>query len=186
MSRVPSGAALDRLSRAMGKALLQSKQTLATAESCTGGLLAHTITHTPGASAYFLGGVVSYSNAAKTDLLGVSKKILARYGAVSAEVAKAMARGVRARFKADFGLATTGIAGPSGGSAHKPVGTVYLAIASRRKVWVAQAYFPGSREAFKRRTVFEILSAQLSLCSEVDSKAKVEAWVSQIWKFHRK
>ncbi len=104
--------------------LTRRGKTLATAESCTGGTIASRFTAMPGASAYFLGGVVSYSNASKTELLGVDAADIARYGAVSEQVARQMAEGVRRRTGADYAVATTGIAGPTGGSAEKPVGTV--------------------------------------------------------------
>ncbi len=111
-------------------ALLHKGQTLAVAESCTGGLVASRITAIPGVSPVFLGGVVSYANSAKVDLLGVPPGSIASHGAVSEEVAHAMAEGARSRFGADFGLAITGIAGPTGGTPEKPVGLVYVAVAS--------------------------------------------------------
>ena len=106
---------------------------LATAESCTGGSIAARFTAMPGASAYFLCGVVSYSNESKAELLGVDPADIARYGAVSEQVARQMAEGVRRAAGADYGVATTGIAGPSGGSAEKPVGTVWIAVATPRE-----------------------------------------------------
>ncbi len=113
--------------------LIERRQTLAAAESCTGGIIAARFTAMAGASAYFQCGVVSYSNASKTDLLGVNTKDIERYGAVSESVAKQMAEGVRRVAKADYAVATTGIAGPSGGSAEKPVGTVWIAVATPRR-----------------------------------------------------
>ncbi len=110
--------------------LKRTNATIATAESCTGGLIAHTITNVPGVSPYFPGGVVSYANEAKVNLLGVPENLIATHGAVSAEVAEAMATGVRDRFKADLGLSVTGVAGPSGGTPEKPVGLVYLGLAT--------------------------------------------------------
>src|SRR5687768_12710205 len=104
--------------------------TVATAESCTGGNVAHQITGIPGSSDYFLGGVVSYANDVKRDVLGVPEAILANPGAVSAPCARAMAEGARRLMGADLAVATTGIAGPLGGTARKPVGLVYLAVAS--------------------------------------------------------
>jgi len=117
---------VDALIRALGRA----GTTIAVAESCTGGLIAQQITARPDVSGVFPGGVVSYANAAKVDLLGVPPDLLARHGAVSAEVAEAMAVGVRNRFRAGVGLAVTGIAGPSGGTPEKPVGLVYLGLAT--------------------------------------------------------
>ena len=113
--------------------LTKNHQTLATAESCTGGTIASRFTALPGASAYFRCGVVSYSNEAKVDVLGVRAEDIARYGAVSETVARQMAEGVRRIAKADYAVATTGIAGPTGGSAEKPVGTVWIAVATPRR-----------------------------------------------------
>ena len=115
------------------KILTERSLTLATAESCTGGSIATRFTAMPGASAYFLCGVVSYSNESKAELLGVDPADIARYGAVSEQVARQMAEGVRRTAGADYGVATTGIAGPSGGSAEKPVGTVWIAVATPRE-----------------------------------------------------
>jgi nicotinamide-nucleotide amidase len=110
--------------------LVRKNATLATAESCTGGLIAHWITTMPGVSPYYLGGVVSYANDAKTELLGVPQSLIESHGAVSAEVAAAMAEGIRNRLGATIGLATTGVAGPTGGTPEKPVGLVYLGLAT--------------------------------------------------------
>lgn len=131
-------------------ALRRSRRTLATAESCTGGLLAHRITNVPGASEVFGAGWVSYANEIKTAELGVDPAALAAHGAVSEVVARAMAEGARAKAGADFALATTGIAGPGGGSEEKPVGTVWVALAERDRPTVAwKEFFPTSRETFK-------------------------------------
>lgn len=113
----------------VGRLLERRRETLAVAESCTGGRVASRLTSVPGSSAYFLEGVVAYANAAKTRRLGVPSSLLARHGAVSAETAEAMAQGVRRSAGADWGLAVTGVAGPGGGSARKPVGLVYLGVA---------------------------------------------------------
>ena len=129
------------LEAAVGAVLKNKGWTLATAESCTGGLVAHMITEVAGSSAYFLGGVVAYSNPAKIKFLGVKKTTLEKYGAVSAQTALEMARGARSAFGADCGLATTGIAGPGGGSAQKPVGLVYI----------AAAFADGSEQVIERR-----------------------------------
>lgn len=110
------------------ESLLAAGLTLATAESCTGGLVSEIITRVPGCSASFVGGVCAYANEVKEKLLGVRHETLARYGAVSAQTAQEMADGVRARTGADIGISTTGIAGPGGGTPEKPVGLVYIAV----------------------------------------------------------
>jgi nicotinamide-nucleotide amidase len=130
---------------------------LAVAESCTGGLVAERVTEVPGASHCFLGGVVAYANAAKTALLGVPEALLERHGAVSDAVARAMAEGARARFAADFGLATTGISGPEGGTPGKPVGTVHVALARDEGSHAEQFVFPLDR------TRHRLLTAQVAL-----------------------
>ncbi len=140
--------------------LLRSKSaTVATAESCTGGLLAHRITNVPGASEVFLQGWVTYANSAKSALLGIPAELIDAKGAVSAEVAGAMAENARAIADADFGMATTGIAGPGGGSEEKPVGTVFLSLARRGKdpiVW--RECFPTDRETFKQVATQAVLN----------------------------
>jgi nicotinamide-nucleotide amidase len=117
------------LDAVVGQMLTERGMTIAVAESCTGGLIAKRITDNPGSSAYFAGGVVAYSNAAKSELLGVPSAVLEEHGAVSDLVVRAMAEGVRERFGVDIGVATTGISGPDGGTASKPVGLVHIALA---------------------------------------------------------
>jgi len=141
----------------VGRALEERGLTLATAESCTGGRIGDRITNAAGSSAYFLGGLVAYSNAAKEALLGVSGETLRVRGAVSDETARAMARGVRERFKADLGLAVTGIAGPEGGSREKPVGTVYIGLASDRDTLAGRYRFWGGRDQVKAQTTMMAL-----------------------------
>jgi nicotinamide-nucleotide amidase len=136
---------------ALGEALRQSGKTIATAESCTGGLIASRITDVPGASDYFLEGVVSYSNEAKQALLGVPEEMLAEHGAVSEPVAQAMAEGIRRRASADYGVAVTGIAGPTGGSEAKPVGLVYMAVSDEAGTVAQRNVWPGTRAQFKAR-----------------------------------
>ena len=121
--------------------------TVALAESCTGGLLASAITSVPGSSGYFLGGVVSYSDAAKASFLDVPQAALAAHGAVSAQVAKAMATGAQARFEATLAASITGVAGPDGGTAAKPVGLTYVGLASAADVEVRRLTFAGDRDA---------------------------------------
>jgi nicotinamide-nucleotide amidase len=143
------GSDLVSLETLVGRYLKKTGLTLAVAESCTGGLIGHRLTEVPGASDYFLGGVVSYSNDAKQALLRVPDAVLARHGAVSPETARDMARGVREVFHAALGLAVTGIAGPSGGSLDKPVGTVYIGLATDQGEDVWRYQFHGNRTAIK-------------------------------------
>lgn len=139
------------LAEVLGDLLRERRQTLALAESCTGGMLAERLTAAAGASDFFLGGVVSYANRAKQDLLGVCPATLARYGAVSAATAREMAGGACERFASDWSLAITGIAGPGGGSVRKPVGTVFIAVGRRGKGAQAFAYrFYGDRDRIRR------------------------------------
>lgn len=131
--------------------LTKRSQTLATGESCTGGLIADRITNVPGASEVFLAGYVTYANAAKTDILNVDAKTIDKHGAVSEQVARAMAEGARARAGSTFALATTGTAGPTGGSPEKPVGTLYVALASEdSETAVRKFFYPTDRETFKQ------------------------------------
>lgn len=140
----------ETLEAVVVNALRAAGQTVATAESCTGGLLAHRLTNVPGASEIFGAGWVTYANEVKTAALGVDAALLVAHGAVSEPVARAMAEGACARAGSDFALATTGIAGPGGGTAEKPVGTVWIALAERgepTRAW--REFFPTSRETFK-------------------------------------
>ena len=136
---------------AVGHALRERGLTLALAESCTGGTIAGRVTDVPGASDYLIGSVVAYSNQVKQDVLGVPEALLAAHGAVSEPVARAMAEGVKERFGADFGLATTGIAGPTGGTPEKPVGLVFIACAGPNQMVCEQQTVLGTREQFKQR-----------------------------------
>jgi nicotinamide-nucleotide amidase len=124
---------------------------LAVAESCTGGLIAHRLTEVPGSSTYFMEGIVTYSNEAKTRLLGVPEELIERHGAVSAEVAEAMAEGVKRRASTDFGLAVTGIAGPGGGTADKPVGLVYVSLSDDAHTEHRRLMLPGDRHLIRWR-----------------------------------
>jgi nicotinamide-nucleotide amidase len=136
------------------KLLTERKQTLAVAESCTGGYLAHRITNVPGASAVFLAGYVTYSNEAKTRLLGVDPRSISEHGAVSEEVARAMAEGARKEAKTTFALATTGIAAPGDGKSDKPVGTVFIALAEDGAPTIVRNFlFPDDRPTFKELTI---------------------------------
>jgi nicotinamide-nucleotide amidase len=144
--------------------LTKKKQTLAIAESCTGGLLANRITNVPGSSAVLLAAYICYANEAKIDILGIDSKLIEEHGAVSEPVAKAMAEGARKRARSTYALATTGVAGPSGGSEEKPVGTVYVALADESDTKVKKLFFPSDRETFKQLTAqvaFEMLRRKL-------------------------
>lgn len=136
----------------LGDLLGQTGETVATAESCSGGLIAHRITNVSGSSRYFLGGVVSYSNAAKMSLLDVDEKTLEEHGAVSDAVAREMAEGARRQFSSSYGLGVTGIAGPTGGTEDKPVGLVYIAVATPSATRIEACTFTGGREEVKRQT----------------------------------
>ena len=137
----PTDDELVGLARRVGEAFRERGLRLATAESCTGGLVAHLITEVPGSSDYFDGALVTYANDAKVALADVPTDVLAAHGAVSAQVARAMADGTRRRLRVDIAVAVTGVAGPDGGTAAKPVGLTYLAVADdaggdvRRYVW---------------------------------------------------
>jgi nicotinamide-nucleotide amidase len=145
----PEDVPLEEL---VGLRLREQNHTLAVAESCSGGLICHRLTNISGASDYFLGGVVTYSNQAKIDLLGVSPEILREKGAVSAETAYAMAQGVQRLFKAHYTLAATGIAGPSGGTPAKPVGTVFLGLGTPTHTYTRECHFNGDRSMIKTLT----------------------------------
>lgn len=138
-----------RLEEVVVKMLAAARQTIAVAESCTGGAIANRITNVSGSSEVFINGFVTYSNESKTRLLGVSEKTLAEHGAVSEEVAREMAEGVRARSGANFGISTTGIAGPTGGTPEKPVGLVYIGFATPERTNVQRHVLALDRETFK-------------------------------------
>lgn len=150
-------------------ALIQRRERMGTAESCTGGLIAAACTELAGSSQWFERGIVSYSNQAKTELLGVPAALIEQHGAVSGEVAQHMARGLIAHAPVDWALAVTGIAGPSGGSAAKPVGTVWLALLHAGepvKVW--QEFFNGNRHEVRIAT---LRAGLMALCEALEDKA---------------
>jgi len=123
----------ETIQEAIGKQLTSNKQTLSLAESCTGGYISHFITSVPGSSVYFKGSVIAYSNDVKESILKLKPETLRDYGAVSEETVKEMAEGIRQKFNTDYAVATSGVAGPGGGTADKPVGTIWVAIADRNK-----------------------------------------------------
>jgi PncC family amidohydrolase len=131
--------------------------TVATAESCTGGLVAETITTVPGSSAYFVGSIVSYADSVKVSLLDVPESMLVAHGAVSAQVARAMAAGCCSRLGTSMAASITGIAGPDGGSPAKPVGLVYIAVAAADEIDVRRFVFPGDRAAIRAAATAEAL-----------------------------
>lgn len=143
--------------RRLQDACVERGLTVAAAESCTGGLVAHLITEVPGSSGYFRGGVVAYSDDVKREALGVGDEVLRAHGAVSAQVAMAMAEGARARLGADLGAGVTGIAGPDGGSGAKPVGLVYVAVAGGLTPVVQRFLWPHDREGNKRASAEAVL-----------------------------
>ncbi len=143
--------------------LKKQKLTIATAESCTGGLIAHTLTNISGSSNYFDRGIVSYSNRAKMELLDIPEVLFKKHGAVNPEVAEAMAEGVRIKSNVDIGIATTGIAGPTGGTKEKPVGLVYIAVSTSDKTEVKKFQFLGDRLRNKENTCIEALQMILNI-----------------------
>ena len=158
-SSVPTDAELAVLAQAVADGMLRQRLMLVAAESCTGGWVAKTLTDLPGSSAWFDAGVVTYSYEAKQALLGVDPRTLERVGAVSEEIALEMVSGALARFGAGVAVAVTGIAGPGGGTADKPVGTVWIAWKRRGGYAHAQCFhFAGDREAVRRQTVAAALA----------------------------
>jgi competence/damage-inducible protein CinA C-terminal domain len=158
------GVENDELESVIVRLLTERKQTLALAESCTGGCIAHRITNVPGASAVLLAGLVTYSNDAKKRFLGVHAATLEQHGAVSEPVARQMAEGARKQTGADYAISVTGIAGPSGGTPDKPVGTVFMGLAGDFETQVAQCLNPFDRETFKQVTsdqALEMLRRQI-------------------------
>jgi PncC family amidohydrolase len=140
-----------KLEKLIGDLLRERGWTLSIAESCTGGLVCDRITDVPGSSDYFMGGMVNYSNESKEKHLGVPLDEIRRYGAVSPQVAKKMAQGVRKTFNTTFGLSTTGVAGPTGGTKRSPLGRVIIGLAARRKVWVKKLDLKGNRREIKEK-----------------------------------
>lgn len=154
---------LESIAKSLGELLLARGECLAAAESCTGGWLAQSVTAISGSSAWFDRGFVTYSNAAKVDMLGVPDSVLERHGAVSEAVARWMAQGALSHSLADWSVAITGIAGPSGGSAEKPVGTVCFAWASKAGACEAQnCHFDGDRAAVREQSVHHALCGLLA------------------------
>jgi nicotinamide-nucleotide amidase len=148
----------EQLEQTIARLLKERNSTVATAESCTGGYIAHLITSVPGSSAYFKGSVVAYSNEIKEKELNVSARSLATHGAVSEEVVKEMVAGIRQRFGVDYAVATSGVAGPDGGTSEKPVGLIWIAIASPAGIFAGRYQFGDNRERNIQRTAMQALN----------------------------
>jgi len=146
-----------KLEKTIGDHLRNKGWTLSIAESCTGGLISDRITDVSGSSDYFEGGMVTYSNKSKAKHLRIPLEYIKRYGAVSPQVAKKMAQGVRKAFNTTFGLSTTGVAGPTGGTKRSPVGRVFIGIASGRRTWVKKLDLKGSRREIKEKATEKAL-----------------------------
>ncbi len=156
------------LSDRVGQLLIDQKKFIATAESCTGGLIANTLTDIPGSSGYVMGGIVSYSNSVKRDQLGVLEFDLDTYGAISKQVALQMAKGVAEATGADIGISTTGVAGPGGGSDEKPVGTVWIGFYSKEQHFAVKALFTKDRLVNKQRTTIVALEITRRILSNIE------------------
>lgn len=164
------GSGVDPLAAAVGERLARLGLTLAVAESCTGGLLGSVITEQPGSSAYFAGGVIAYSNRIKAEQLRVPPELIERHGAVSSEVARAMAEGARRLLGADLGLAVTGISGPGGGTAGKPVGLTYVWLATARGSEGRRHAFDSDRSGNRRRAVTEAMRLLLAVAERTTTE----------------
>jgi nicotinamide-nucleotide amidase len=146
-----------KLEKVIGERLRERGWTLSVAESCTGGLICDRITNVSGSSDYFMGGMVNYSNESKSKHLGVPSNDIKKYGAVSPQVGKKMAQGVQNAFGTTFGLSTTGVAGPTGGTKRAPVGRVFIGLASGRRTWIWKEDLKGSRIQIKREATEKAL-----------------------------
>jgi nicotinamide-nucleotide amidase len=147
----------DSLEKTIGDRLRKKSWTLSIAESCTGGLVCDRITNISGSSDYFIGGMVTYSNESKAEHLGIPPAIIKKHGAVSPQVARRMAEGVRKAFHTTFGLSTTGVAGPTGGTKRAPIGRVFIGISDGRRTWVKREDLKGSRKEIKKKATEEAL-----------------------------
>ena len=145
------------LEKTIGNLLREKGRTLSIAESCTGGLVCDRITNVSGSSDYFMGGMVTYSNESKAEHLGIPLSIIKRHGAVSQQVARRMAQGVRKAFHTTFGLSTTGVAGPTGGTKRSPLGRVFIGISDGRRTWVKREDLKGSRREIKKKATEKAL-----------------------------
>ena len=147
-----------KLEKTIGNLLRKKGWTLSIAESCTGGLICDRITNISGSSNYFMGGMVTYSNESKAEHLGIPMGYIRKHGAVSPQVATGMAQGVRKAFHTTFGLSTTGVAGPTGGTKRSPIGRVFIGICDEKKVWVRKLDLKGNRSEIKKKAAEEALA----------------------------
>lgn len=161
----------ELLEEKTGRLLLAQKLTIACAESCTGGLLTSRLTDIAGSSAYVMGSVVSYTNRIKEALVGVRHETLAAHGAVSKETAREMAEGIRSVIKTDIGVGITGIAGPGGGTAEKPVGLVFIAVSGPQGTIVKENHFSGTRLEVKRQTTDTALTMVCTYLEQLKAKS---------------
>lgn len=155
----------DKILKQVHKKLLNRKKTVAVAESCSGGLLSCLLTEISGSSGYFILGIVAYSNSSKQIILNIPAKTIAKYSAVSAQVAVLMAKNVRKKAKSDFGLSITGIAGPTGATANKPIGTVFICLSDKNEDNCRKFLFRGNRQDIRKKSAQEalrLLCARLS------------------------
>lgn len=146
---------MNKIIQSIHDLLIKNKKTISIAESCTGGIVSTLLTDIPGSSKYFIGSVICYSNKIKTDILKVNKKSLLKSGAVSFVVGRQLAENIRKLFKTDYSISITGIAGPSGGSALKPVGTVFICVSSKKKMICSKFNFKGSRREIRKKTAIQ-------------------------------
>jgi len=161
----------ESLEETIGSYLRSTKKTIATAESCTGGYIAHLITSVPGSSEYFIGSVVAYSNEIKEKIVGVTEQSLISFGAVSEEVVTEMATGIKNAFKTDYSIATSGVAGPGGGTKEKPVGTIWIALSTPQKTITKKFQMGENRERNIKRTAFTALNM---LRKELQNENKIK------------
>ncbi|MFH0826479.1 MAG: CinA family protein [Candidatus Omnitrophota bacterium] len=148
---------MQLLEKQIHKFLIKNNKSLSVAESCTGGLLSSLLTRSSGSSRYFKLGVVTYSNQAKHRILSIPVKMMKQKGSVSMDVAKDMAQAVRRLAKTDFGIGITGVAGPTGGSPQKPIGTVFIAVSSQNKTIIKEFHFAGNRDRIRNASALKAL-----------------------------
>jgi PncC family amidohydrolase len=161
-----------KLEKIIGDRLKERGWTLSIAESCTGGLISDRLTDVPGSSDYFEGGMVTYSNESKAKHLGIPLDYIKNYGAVSPQVARKMAQGVREAFNTTFGLSTTGVAGPTGGTKRAPIGRIFIGFTNGRKTWVRREDFKGSRREIKKKASEKALQFFYEILIREDLVAK--------------